>query len=165
MLITSLHNCVIAKSKHLEYLRGEISRFFNRNSCLLFECLTVFWISLSLKFTLSFLRPLLENVSGLQKCKWILFCGFFWFCFVLKWRGFTIPVTQSTRQMIARKKSSDSSDSSELEYRTILFDNIKTCVHLHTFFWFNRSIESVSIFVISLLAVATRMLKADIFYF
>lgn len=124
---------------------------------------TVFWISLSLGFTSSCLRPILENVSGLQKCKWILGGDLWWFVSAIKWRGFTIPVTQSTRQMITRKKSCDSSDSSELEYRTILFDNIKTCLHLHTFFWFNRSIESFSIFM-SLLAAATRTLKAEFFY-
>lgn len=93
-----------------------------------------------------------------------MFCGFrFCFGFAMKWRKFNIPVSQIQGRWSLGKESYDSSDSSECEYRTILFDNIKPCPHLYTFFWFNRSVESVSL--ISFLAAATRMLKSVFVWF
>lgn len=55
-----------------------------------------------------------------------------------------MPVSQSTRQMITRKKSCGSSDSSELKYRTILFENIK---HVSIFIHFSHSTDQLKVFL------------------
>jgi len=144
-------------------LKGKISRFINKPLPFIWMLKMVFRFSFKFGVYFIHLRLLLENISGL-KCKWVLWNVLqHYFSFTMKWRGFAIPVTQSTRRMTTRKKSCDGSDSSELEYRIMLFDNIKTCLQLHTFFWFTRTIGSVSVFV-SLLAAATRMLKYELFY-
>lgn len=163
MVFTSLHKYVTnTKCKHLEFLREKSSDSLTQ---LLLKWKLYFVIKSRVSFIM-FLKSLLENVSDLENCQWIL-GGVLWalFCFHNEINRVYCTSYLEYKAGVHQERVLCQQWFSELEYRTILFDNIKTHLHLHVVCCVNKSIESVSIFVISLVTAPSRMSKADCWVF